>query len=557
MSHPDIPDASANSPVTSAARRLAFGDLAAAIATLAALVGVALVLVACGGVYYSEWAQDTFIPLEGALHVLRGQWPHRDFVTPVGSLWYVINAIPGLVMPLSARLIVWANLIVALTGAIATLVVCRRKLPHWLACLCAFYVGLVAMSPRQVGESLHMISNNASYNRYCWSLICAIAMASLLPAPAGTARRRDPIDGIVVGLLIAICFYIKITYAAAGVGFVGLALITSRGPAAWRFGMWAGIVATGTVVAAAVLTHDLPGYIADMKTAVAVLPDASRSGQLLLLLIWSLPGMILVVLLSLRATALPGKNLGAFGPGAWAGLLTVGAGLAIGVQNHPEPENPLLPVGLMVGWIVSRQHHTGPVRSSTRFGYAVIGAAFAIMMAGDLGAVAWTTIAPVETSANTGWLRDTRVSDLRIGIEQTGPKFPDKTQPQNDGEIFGVLNEAVVLLRPHLQGRHDARVLPFNWNNPFPVLLGLPPIRHEAAWWDPERTFNAKLAPAPHALLDGVDYILIRTEYRKYLAERTMWDVYGALVLHDFKPVGHSHHWTLWARKTCAVRSLC
>jgi hypothetical protein len=60
-----------------------------------------------------------------------------------------------------------------------------------------------------------------------------IALAALLPPPQGTARSRERIDGVVCGLLIAACFYIKATYAVAGCGFLGLALITTRGWAGW------------------------------------------------------------------------------------------------------------------------------------------------------------------------------------------------------------------------------------------------------------------------------------------------------------------------------------
>jgi hypothetical protein len=102
-----------------------------------ALIAIALVLVMRGGVFFSQWVPDVFIPLNGVAHILAGQWPHRDFVTPVGSLWYVINALPTLFLPLTAKVTVWANLIVALCAGVATFGVALGKLPRWMVCLCA------------------------------------------------------------------------------------------------------------------------------------------------------------------------------------------------------------------------------------------------------------------------------------------------------------------------------------------------------------------------------------------------------------------------------------
>jgi len=540
-----------------ATRRLAMADFAVAAATLLGLVGVALVLVARGGVFFSQWSQDLFIPLEGVLHLYAGQWPHRDFVTPVGSLWYAINALPGLVMPISARVTVWANLIVALVASFAALVVCLARMPRWLAALCAFYVGLVALSPRQIGEDFQHISNNASYNRTCWALICVIALASLIPS-AHESRRRERVDGVVAGLLIAVCFYIKITYAAAGIGFLGLTLVTARGMPGWRFVAVAGSVALTTVLAAGIATGDLPGYFADMHTAVAVLPDTARSHQAMQLLKAGLPGVVCVGVLALLAGVRRDRLFDPFGPGLWAGLLTAAAGLAIGIQNYPEPENPLLPVALLVGWMVARARPGGSTRFAEGLGLLAVCAGFLFPLATDLGAVGWTVIAPVDSGPATRWLSATAVTDLRIGARFTASKVPPHPEiPHSDAQILARWDEALGMLRAHIHGRHDVIVLPLIWSNPFPLLLGLPPVRHEVAWWDPSRTFNTGLRPDPALLLGNVDFVLVPHNHAPGDTTEMMWAAYGARVEGDFRPADHTRHWDLWARQACARRSLC
>ena len=59
------------------------------------------------GAMYTRWVQDIFIPLEGVIHLKHGQLPHVDFGTPVGVLYYVIQYLPTLVAPLSARTVIW------------------------------------------------------------------------------------------------------------------------------------------------------------------------------------------------------------------------------------------------------------------------------------------------------------------------------------------------------------------------------------------------------------------------------------------------------------------
>jgi len=538
------------------AGRRAFADFAVGALALLGLVGVALVQVAHRSVYYYEWEQDVFIPLEGVLHVYAGQWPHRDFVTPVGSLWYAINALPGLVMPISARALVWANLIVALVAGMAAMVVCLGKMPRQIAGLCAFYVGLLALSPRQIGEAFSHISNNASYNRFCWAFVSVIALASLLPSP-GASRRRDLVDGVVVGLLIALCFYIKVTYAAAGVGFLGLALLTTRGRSGWRFVGMAGLVAAVVVAAAGIVTGDLPGYFADMHTAVAVLPHNGRTGQALIMTAFAVPGLILVALMVLFAGAGPHRTFSPFSPGLWAALLTVGAGLAIGIQNHPEPENPLLPVALVIAWFVTRARTDGPFRYGEGLGQVAVCAALLLPVALDLGAVGWAAVAPVEVGPQTGWLAATPLADLRVGLRALSTQPLPLQMPHTEAQVAVRWDEAMILIRPHLHGRNDATVLPFTWSNPFPMLLGLPPVRHEVAWWDAERTFNEKLTPDPRLLLDHVDFVLIPHDYVFAATTEAMENAYAPQLNRDFRTIAHTPHWDLWARRDCAKRSLC
>ena len=147
--------------------------------------------------------------------------------------------------------------------------------------------------------------------------------------------------------------------------------------------------------------------------------------------------------------------------------------------------------------------------------------------------------------------------DLRVATQFTGPEPVDKTIPQSDTQILARWNETIGLLENHLHGRHDAIVFPFIWSNPFPFLLVLPPVRHDVAWWDSERTFNAKFKPAPEVILGGVDYVLVPQGYANPGTEMALSAAYGHRLRTDFRIVENTPHWALWARQDCARRALC
>ena len=103
------------------------------------------------GVFFNQWFVDFFIPLEEVKQLADGHVPHRDFPTPVGLLWCIINYLPTLVAPLSARTIIFANALVALGVVAATVALGRQRLPLWVVSPTALYLALVVLSPRQLG----------------------------------------------------------------------------------------------------------------------------------------------------------------------------------------------------------------------------------------------------------------------------------------------------------------------------------------------------------------------------------------------------------------------
>ncbi len=520
------------------------------------LVLLAGVQLAHGGVFYAQWAQDIFIPLEGVVHLQHGQWPHRDFGTPVGALYYAIHYLPTLVAPLSARTIVHANLLVALTASLATLRVGRSRLPLWATTLAAVYVGLLALSPRQLGKAVTDITYNAAYNRYGWSLICVLALVAMLPRPTPTLTptRAQARDGAATAILLALLFTLKITYFAAGAALVAIAMVTVRRRASAPFGLAALAVFAAAIALFEVTTGLLAPYFADLRNAALVLQGSARTSHVAAITLASLPGGVLVVLLARqREGGLRGGGL----PVLAAALATVFAGLAIGMQNHHALENPLVPIALLIAWFGARPPQDTARTPRNTLACVAIAAGFMVPLTMDTAASVYAGTAPAARGGQVDWLATTPLRDLRLMDVALPPQGAPTTGLHSDVAFAAVLFDGVTLLRRHLHGSTTATVLPLTWSNPFPLLLGLPPVRHELAWWDRDRTFDLRHKPDPATLLAGVDYVMIPTRYFNLESSRAMRAAYAAALNRDFRPAGRSRFWLLLARRDCAARERC
>lgn len=522
------------------------------------------------GAMYESWAQDIFVPLEGVIHLKHGQLPHLDFGTPVGCLYYFIQYLPTLIAPLSARTAIWSNLIVAVVAFSFTAWIAYGRLPAWLAAVTSLYTGLVALSTRQLGEKLIIVTNNASYNRWSWAMLAVSALLLALPHPRAT-QRTTVIEGSVVGLLLAALFMIKITYFVAGVGLLILALVTVRRTTPFRFGAAAAIVLIVVLASVQISTGMISAYLAEMRATVAVQPTKLRLASAFNLALAFAPGGLVVVLLALWAPRRPSKRWSTLSPILLA-LAIFAMGWAVAIQNHPEPENPMLPIAALVAWYGGRSFdddETGTTLVPDSDGQLlvllrrlasplVIIGVFLIPMVQDIGTLAWTARGATIADPKLAWLQSTPMRDLRIMA--TPWRTEQSTSPNafdNDVQYLESLGEGVSLLRSHIGKRHDVTVLPLTWNNPWPTLLGLRPVRHELAWWHDGRTFNSQIHPDAAQLLGAIDYVFVPNRYYMYDTTIAMSAIYSQNLRRDFHPVGKTGNWTLYARNNCAGRALC
>ncbi|MBT0955952.1 hypothetical protein IV417_01015 [Alphaproteobacteria bacterium KMM 3653] len=188
---------------------------------LAVLVAIGALEVAKGGLYIGRHEGDAMHLLEIVFRMADGQWPHLDFMTPIGVLafappaWFVAQG-QGIGMAMIySQLLVAAVLLPALWWAGVS------RLPGVLGFVFGLIVIVLATSLVH-GESLRSVSISMHYNRWAWAIAFVVIVLGVLP-PRGRASAWA--DGVIIGLGLGALALLKVTYFAAFVVPVGLGLL--------------------------------------------------------------------------------------------------------------------------------------------------------------------------------------------------------------------------------------------------------------------------------------------------------------------------------------------
>lgn len=180
------------------------------MAVLAIMGGLALIK---GALLIGKHEADTLHLLQIVMRMDAGQWPHLDFMTPIGALafapivWFIGQG-AGVGLAIIAAQIALG---VVLLPAIWWVGISRMRglVPYLfgasvLVMACALAFGLAEPT----------ISISMYYNRWAWAIAFVAIGVAILPA---LGRERPAIDGSIIGICMAALVMLKMTY------FVGFA----------------------------------------------------------------------------------------------------------------------------------------------------------------------------------------------------------------------------------------------------------------------------------------------------------------------------------------------
>lgn len=191
------------------------------VAVIAALCGASLLK---GGFYLGKHEGDTFHLLQVVFRMADGQWPHLDFMTPIGVLAFAPIALfvklgygAGVSIFLAQTLVSVLFLPAVWWVAYSRM---RGVLPYFFGLAVFVLIGALVH-----GEAQRSVSISMHYNRWAWAAAFVAIAAAVIPAhrPA-----RPVLDGTIIGLMMSVLLLTKVTYFAAFAFPVLLAMILRR-----------------------------------------------------------------------------------------------------------------------------------------------------------------------------------------------------------------------------------------------------------------------------------------------------------------------------------------
>ncbi|MCX8507908.1 MAG: hypothetical protein ORN49_03340, partial [Rhodobacteraceae bacterium] len=214
-----------------------------------------------GGFYIGTHEGDTLHLADILFREAQGQWPHLDFMTPIGLLATEPMALfvrLGLGMGYA---IFAGQLLVALVFLPMIVSVICSRIEGWAGWLYGAFVIVLCVALVH-GEGDGALSVSMHYNRWAWAAAYLIVPVILIAPQEG---ERPVPDGLILGLCMAALALTKVTYFISLAPAVLMALLVRRW---WRVMVVAAlaglaVAAVGTWLAG---MEFWPAYVGDLLT---------------------------------------------------------------------------------------------------------------------------------------------------------------------------------------------------------------------------------------------------------------------------------------------------
>lgn len=196
--------------------------LTAFLIVLIAILGTAPILK--GAFYLGKHEGDTMHLAELVLRMADGQWPHLDFMTPIGVLALAPMAIFVKAGAGLGHAIFYSQILVAAVLLLPVLRVATSRLTGIWPYAYGGFVMLLCLALVH-GEAQSDISISMHYNRWAWAVSYIIIPLAVL---APHDRPRPWLDGALIGIGLAVLVLTKVTYVVALAPGILVALLARR-----------------------------------------------------------------------------------------------------------------------------------------------------------------------------------------------------------------------------------------------------------------------------------------------------------------------------------------
>ncbi len=496
---------------------------------------------------------DLFIPLDAAWRTLQGQWPHSDFYTPIGLAYFWLHGAAAWLWGMDGKVVIRANLLALPFILVPALVLAWRRLDALFAIILVMLLTVLVTAPTFLDGPLRIIAELADYNRI-GAAICAVVSVWVFCPRRPPVRWAAFAEPVLLGVLMLILLYLKVTFFALAVVIVGVGcLIQAR---FWRQAAGAAAVGVAGVLA---LEAAHPGlamsYLADIRRAGAANTQLIRYFYTLDALSINFEFCLVIGILACTIFATDRSQRRAA-----AGILAVAAAcVAVATQNFGGLSAPLIVLIVLLAQRLAGCFGSGapllrPLLQAVGIAVALMAAAPFLLT--QIEGTIYQAFMPRSKGAALSRDVSSPLHDVVWFPDVVNREFIPPVYAIGDAATWdnptlpaftaaAILNDGIGLVQQ--DGLAQRRIANLSFSNPFPVALKAPSPRGVALWWDQDRTFAAGKLSA-EALLGDADVVMVPKLWWQHYLTTQLFDVASAKLQASFVP-HESHYWTAWVKK--------
>jgi len=510
------------------------------------VLGVSFIL-SSGPVRTTIYSQDLFTIFDGLWRELKGVHMHSGYNAGLyGPLMVLPVWFGHIIDGHTAYIYTYGNILVLMTVTTAALVMSYQRLSTLGMVFFSLFLALVVVGVHAlgIGEGHHNFTQAMSYNRQGFAMESLLALLLFFEPHDDRIVEERRITGVGIGVLLAIMFYLKLSYFLFGMIMVVAAVVMSLDD----LKIWVSAVVTFVccfVLGLWYLDFQLPLMLSDYWSVIKVAGD--EEGILTKLYPKSLSAALefLPILLILICTAIGNY----FEKRCLYRLLVsivamLVAGLLLLASNYQFFEVPLFVVAslfvtemILVRALVNSNEKTRLLRLwAITFGVLLFinGGTIYKHVYHMVDAFVYKTV-NFPKSSEKGRYVSTYLSDAIV----------------DDGDTAGSANEGFLALLPYLKG--GLRVFSLSHNNSFNYSLKLDlPAKPMFHFWHYNYNFSIRNHPAPAEVFNGIDIVMVKK--RLTFLNRKLRLLYFDFVIEKFDLVDDDYkHWSLFIRRNQEV----
>lgn len=523
------------------------------IAALVLATPVPLIMALAPDLSINYTHHDIFIPLDAAWRTLQGQWPHTDVYSPLGLAYFWQHGAAAWLWGLDGRVVIRANFIALPFVLVPAILLAWRRLHALFAVLLVVMLTVLVTGPTFLDGPVRLVANLANYNRI-GAAMCGIVCLWALCPPWRRNRVADLVEAVLIGLVLLILLYLKVTFFGLAGAIAAVGCLTNRG--LWGNAVVAGVV---TLAGAGMLEALHPGlfmaYLGDIRRAGASGTQIFRGFYAPAAVVANF-GLCLLIAGLAFATAwiAPRQRL------PMAGVLVVTVGCVVAAtQNFGALSIPLFVVAMIVAQRLAAT--ADPATPQVRpvldaIGTVAVVTAMAPFLINQIGGTLYESRMVRATAAPLGGGMSDTLKDVVWFQNVAELSFlPDHFTTQDSATwkapllpaVFAawILDDGLELLQQNgLEGR---RIANLSFSNPFPFAFRAPSPRGVALWWDQDRTYSvSKLTP--DLVIGDAEVVMVPKLWWNHYITLDLQDTVQARLQQDFTR-HEGLYWTAWVKR--------